>query len=243
MAIDSADEIIGQFRRIFPECDSSQAQVLLQSVHQELCEDLPIMTDRWRLRLTGGQQEYEVGGGDPWFGEDAPATAKSSVGMLMLENCVYRSNSMARELQVTSHEELTATNPNWRQMASGTPQYVYTFTNSNGSIVIGLHPAPDSSSSGADGTGLPRIEIRSRISDAENFTGSALKPLTVRTHLIYVYGMGFHYSLEQNNGRQAEFMQMYQFERSKVSNLLYGRQRQYKVNFRPAMPTKGLGVV
>lgn len=243
MAIDKADDIIGQFRRIYPDCDSTQAQVLLQTVHRELCEDLPIMTDDWSLALSAGGRETEVGTGAPWYATGT-STVKDASGMLMIEHCVYRADgSSSRELQVTSAEELTANTPNWRNTPNGTPQFVYTFTNASGNVTVGLHPAPSSASSPGNGSGYPRLDLKARITNADVFSGVVTKPRTVRSHLIYVYGMAFHYSLEQNNGRQAEFMQLYQMERVKVANLLYGRQRQYKLNFRPAAPGKAPNVI
>lgn len=122
------------------------------------------------INLTSGTKEYAI---DERF--------------VQITDVQYRTGASAgTTLTATTMDAIRIVNPDWRKQASGAPEYYYISSNA-GVNIIGLHPTPNSSTSG----GYPVLQLWGAQKPA-TLTLSTEIGNTVRSPEIYIYGISLH---------------------------------------------------
>ncbi len=169
-------DIVNQARVKYPDMDATGLGVdLFNTVHNRILTQAQVQTDVETFSsLVSGTKVYDV-----------QTTARKVWSALY-----YRSSTAGDlyKLKARSVEEFEAYLPTYAGDASGTPQFYYVRFKNDGQLDLGLHPTPDTSTSG----GYPKVVLR--VSRGAVLTSTGNLPLGVADYSAWVSGLMAEYA-------------------------------------------------
>ena len=202
----SADTVIAKFRAKYPDCSTSDAQVILSDVIKEVYTRMQVRNKEITLNVTDGTREYAL-----------------DVDITSIQTVIYKPSSDETGwiiLEATNTDKLDALDPYWRTSLDEddpTKYYITSTTDTDSAKnVIGFIDIPDTTTS----AGYPIVAIQSTHYAA--LTGSETMPSNLLNDHVLMYGMRYYYSLDRDE-KMAEFWEnKYEKEIAKNTNHLRG---------------------
>lgn len=232
MAIATAADIITEVRAHLRGVDSTTVGSYLSIVMDELCKDLPIVVDKVSLALTANTSEYSLAAGSPFY-TWGTTTTSTSVSLVRIESAHYLTSADSRRLlepTVVQKLDQTPATQDWRYQDSGTPEKIAVTPTNTGSFAITLYPAPDTTSSPANGSGYPRVDIVFREKIGAAFTGSAAIPASITDPDVLIQGT-LAYVHQRENGEPGIYWELYMKAKAKLADEIARRHREFRPNF------------
>lgn len=224
MSYRTATEVQQEFRRTFPDATDTDAAELFLDALRQLSNTFPFYTQDVSLALTSGSALYGVttSASSPWYvlGTSTEAATESIVAIT--EAFYAASATDIRPLQQVLISDLDMINPRWRYDDAGTPQYIYVKASTAGNLQVGLHPKPDTSSSPANGSGYPRVDLYCK--QAPLSAPSEL-PVVMYTDQAVLYYMCLRYAVRVGDNRIDMFQQLSSMYQGKVRMQMASRLR------------------
>jgi hypothetical protein len=199
--------------------DQTTARFFIQESLNDLCSELPLALSSCSLIVTSGTGEYSIAAGSPFYLLGS-ATATSSLQIDRLNSVFYvQSSTSAYELKPTTTEILDAIYPGWRYESTSLPTHYYIDRTSAGVPVIGFYPVPGTTSSPANGTGFPRVDMRFRTRITATYGGSDAVPDSFPYPMAIVYGALYRIvGRETDSGLENKWLRMYRAEIGKIQS-------------------------
>ena len=224
MPFKTVAEVVAEFQRSFPDCDTTSAQNYLLNALQEVGRDLNLYRDSASLRLNQNSATYSLvsSAAAPWYVLGTSTTKATATATQFFDVYYVESSTSRFKLDPTSPEELTMLDPDWRYADAGTPKYYYLTATSAGALSFGLYPKPDTSSSPSDGSGYPRVDVYYRT--VLSSLPSEL-PDVLRNDDSILHHMLSRYALAIGDARQPYFEQQFRASRGRALKTINGNQR------------------
>lgn len=204
--------LAARLNRTFPECDSTVALRLFNQVLRALCQDLPLYRNTSTVSLTADTQTYSL-----------------SDAIVQIEQCFYEESADNRViLDPTSIDELNQDDRLWRYVDSSTPRAYFlvqdTASTTQGGMLLGLYPTPDTSTSGT----YPRLRLYTIVRPSSDVTGSDQSPDILERPDVLVWGAAYLYLEEMSEFEEAQrYYRMYIDEKGRQWKHITGRTNRY----------------
>lgn len=194
----TAQAIIDEAKLDFPDETDTRALSDLQSVDDYICFRFPVIRSRQDVTLTADTREYSL--------------PSNTVRVLA---CRYVTSATASDkLQARHLDWFDAYDYNWRDQSSGTPMDYYVDTANNN---IGLHPAPDTTTSG----GYPKLTL-----DVSQRRGTLVVGTDFGSNLpsyqAWVEGLRHRMALRTSDERLGYYERMFNHELAQLDLMLRG---------------------
>lgn len=230
MAITTAANVLTEVLAHFRGEDTTTAESYIAIAIDRLCYDLPILKNKFSLKLTAGTSEYSFGSGSPWYTWGTSNTATTAT-VIRIESAWYLDSSSAwRRLDPTSTQKLDTENETWRYQDSSSPYEIYTQSDSAGALSIGVFPTPDTTSDPATGAGYPRMDFTTWHTFSSGFAGTATIPSCIRNPLVLVYGALYAIDPREGASDGESWRAKYHREKGILSEQLMSNVKGYRPN-------------
>jgi len=158
------DDVMDQMDDFYSEVDDTEKLRHLQRVHSRILRSVPLEPSVVTFSsLVADTKEY--------------ATGDTYLRVWSVRYVMSATSGDSKVLKPISVDELDYDHANWRAADSGEPTYWYWRAGS-----IGLHPTPDTSTSG----GYPLLSME--VSTDETITGATVLPGHVRNFDAWIFG-------------------------------------------------------
>lgn len=196
-------------QRRFPDLTDTIALEYINSIHADICRQLPMVTAVEDVSVTAETQEYALNAAD--------------IRVLQVEWVTDATDGGRVTLEATDKDYLNSENKNWRRRGSGTPHEFY--ITKSGGYYLGLLPKPNVTTSG----GYP--VARCHVTRVETLVGGSSLPAGLLTYDAYVYGAQMRFAMDNREyagevaGLKAMYEQAVMIERKAFDNISpYKRQ-------------------
>lgn len=190
----------------------STAVDIFNEVHNDILSRCGIQTGTETITLAAGTKEY-----------DLQVTARFACTAVYVRSAT---DGDGTKLQSMSQEEFESRSGDYKFQASGTPTHYYISHKSDGTVQIGFHPTPDTSSSG----GYPNVTLR--VGRGATLTAAGNLPLGVKNHTAWVKGVQCIWAERRNLPEAAKKRQEYEDE--------VGLLQAWRHNFQQESPFSGV---
>lgn len=192
---------------------TAQSLRILNRVHRELLNMLPLVTSLQTLTLDGTSREYSI--------------SENYVAIWTAEY-LFTATSQPQILDPTSVEQLNADQPGWRTTFPGVPFRWYSFQGSSGPI-LGFDPIPPT----ATVAGYPTV--RYQVSEYVALTAAGTIPSTVDTADVYVMGLAAYWGKYTKKDNWQETWAMYEDAKQRLDGFLTMKQKNNPPTINPFM--------
>ena len=189
--------ILDQARIRFKDLTETQALAYLNLVYKEVIRDFPILLTQSNYSITAGTQEYTLG-------ETVTKIWDAQLASSSTDNT---------PLKGTTTDELDALQPGWRYWTSGNPQFFYITRDSTGVNKLGLHPKPDTTTSGT----YPRVETQVSKEPASDLVAGDSMPNSIKDTVPFVFGICYRHAMIRYPEQYDGLYQMYLRECQRMS--------------------------
>lgn len=205
----TAADIINQARVKYPDMHPTGLGLdLFNIVHNRILTTAQVQTDIETFSsLVAGTKAYDV-----------QTTARK------VWSAVYFTSSTAGDLvklKSYSVEEFEAYSGTYTGEDEGTPAYYYVRFKNDGQMELGLHPTPDTSSSG----GYPKVVLR--VSRGAQLTTSGNLPLGVADYSAWTSGVIAEYArLKRDPDEAAKMIGLFEHDLGSLQKAVHGMQEE-----------------
>lgn len=193
----------------------SQVLRLLNLVHVDLCEFLPLATTSYDVPLVAGTREYNI---------------SETYKAILTADYWYSATNAPTQLIWTSVDELDIEDPGWKNTFTGIPYRWYEYTGATGQPIVGFDPVPSLASSG----GYPTVRLLVSLYTALA-AGDSL-PTSIKSPDCYIDGLVYQWS--KYKGKPDWQMRKAAYEESKANLAAYfaRKQRHNMAQLSPSLP-------